>query len=47
MVDSSNLPTSNVADAGVTVTTAGSGYAAGDLLLLGNIGKNGSGVNSV
>jgi hypothetical protein len=47
VVDSSNLPTSNVADAGVTVTTAGSGYAAGDLLLLGNIGKNGSGVRAV
>ena len=36
-----------VADSGVTVTTAGSGYAAGDLLLLGNIGNTGSGVRAV
>ena len=36
-----------VADSGVTVTTAGSGYAAGDLLLLGNVGFTGSGVRAV
>ena len=36
-----------VADSGVTVTTAGSGYAAGDLLLLGNVGNTGSGVRAV
>ena len=36
-----------IAGAAVTVTTAGSGYAAGDLLLLGNIGKTGSGVRAV
>ena len=43
-----NLAASDdVADAGVTVTTAGSGYAAGDLLLLGNVGFTGSGVRAV
>jgi len=36
-----------VADSGVTVTTAGSGYAAGDLLLLGNVGFTGSGIRAV
>jgi len=36
-----------VADSGVTVTTAGSGYAVGDLLLLGNVGFTGSGVRAV
>jgi len=36
-----------VADSDVTVTTAGSGYAAGDLLLLGNVGFTGSGIRAV
>ena len=36
-----------IAGTAVTVTTAGSGYAAGDLLLLGNIGSTGSGVRAV
>ena len=36
-----------VADSGVNVTTAGSGYAAGDLLLLGNVGFTGSGIRAV
>ena len=36
-----------IAGTAVTVTTAGSGYAAGDLLLLGNIGNTGSGVRAV
>jgi len=39
--------TPNIAGAAVTVTTAGSGYAPGDLLLLGNIGDTGSGVRAV
>ena len=43
-----NLAASDdIADAGVTVTTAGSGYAAGDLLLLGNVGFTGSGIRAV
>ena len=45
VVNTSSTP--NIADGSVTVTTAGSGYAAGDLLLLGNIGNTGSGVRAV
>jgi len=44
-VNTSSTP--NIAGAAVTVTTAGSGYAPGDLLLLGNIGATGSGVRVV
>ena len=45
VVNTSSTP--NIADTGVTVTTGGSGYAEGDLLLFGNIGNNGSGVRAV
>ena len=46
-VDVDTSAANNVVDSDVTVTTAGSGYAAGDLLLLGNIGNTGSGVRAV
>jgi len=47
-VDTSvSAPNPIIAGAAVTVTTAGSGYAAGDTLLLGKIGQTGSGVKAV
>jgi len=47
-VDTSvSAPNPIIAGAAVTVTTAGSGYAVGDTLLLGKIGQTGSGVKAV
>jgi len=46
-VDSSNASGNLIDDSDVTVTTGGSGYAEGDLLLFGNLGNRGSGVRAV
>jgi len=46
-VNSSNASGNLIDDSGVTVTTGGSGYAEGDLLLFGNLGNKGSGVRAV